>query len=146
MDSTVANQAVVRRLFEEWINKKNLAVIDGMVTANYVSHEGGVNSSAAETKVFLAALLAAFPDMQVTIEDMIASGDKVVVRNTWCGTHRGPFLGIATTGKQVRCEGIVIWRIEGGKLAERWATIDYLSLMRQLGVVAIPPARSAAST
>ena len=146
MDSATANQALVRRLFEEWINKKNLAVIDDMVTANYVSHEGGVNSSAAETKVFLAAAFAGFPDMQVTIEDMVACGDKVVVRNTWCGTHRGPFLGVAATGKPIRCEGIVIWRIEGGKLAERWATIDYLGLMRQLGSVSIPPARTVAST
>ena len=134
MGDIANNQALVRKVFEEWINNKNLAAIDGMVTADYVSHEGGVNSTAAETKVFLSAAFAAFPDMQVTVEDVIASGDKVVVRNTWRGTHRGPFLGIAATGRAVHVEGIVIWRIEGGRLAERWATIDYFNMMRQLGV------------
>ena len=79
--------------------------------------------------------------MQVTIEDVVATGDKVVVRNTWRGTHRGSFLGIAATGKAIRVEGIVIWRIESGKLAERWATIDYLNMMRQLDVVSLPHGR-----
>jgi steroid delta-isomerase-like uncharacterized protein len=138
MDDTVGNGALVRRLFDEWINKKNLAAIDEMVSPDYVSHESGVNNGAAETKVFLSALLTAFPDLQVTVEDMVAAGDKVVVRNTWRGTHRGPFLGIAATGKSMRIEGIVIWRVENRKVAERWATLDYLSLMRQLGVVATP--------
>ena len=69
---------------------------------------------------------------------MVAAGDKVVVRNTWRGTHRGRFRGIAATGKEMRIEGIVIWGVENRKVAERWATIDYLSLMRQLGVVATP--------
>ena len=132
MNDCAANKALVRKLFDEWINKKNLAAIDEMVTPNYVSHEGGEDTNAEDTKKFLAGLFRSFPDIHVTIEDIVCEGDKVVVRNTWRGTDKGGFGGMAPTGKSVVIEGIVMWRIENGKLAERWAVIDYRGLMRQL--------------
>ena len=76
--------------------------------------------------------MTSFPDIQVTIEDIVCEGDKVVVRNTWRGTDKGGFGGMAPTGKSFVVEGIVMWRIENGKVAERWAVIDYRGLMRQL--------------
>ncbi|MGA8149372.1 MAG: ester cyclase [Terriglobales bacterium] len=132
MNDCAANKAMVRKLFDEWINKKNLAAIDEMVTTNYVSHESGEDANAEETKKFLAALFTSFPDVHITVEDIVCEGDKVVVRNTWRATDTGGFGGMAPTGKRVVIEGIVMWRIENGKLAERWAVIDYRSLMRQL--------------
>jgi steroid delta-isomerase-like uncharacterized protein len=133
-----ANKQLVRHLFEEWINRKNLAAVDQMLTPDYVDHEYGLARGSEGTKAFLTALYAAFPDIQVKIEDILADADKVVVRNTWRGTHQGTFRGIAPTGKSVTIKGIVIWRIADGKVAERWATIDYLSLMQQLGALPNP--------
>ena len=76
----------------------------------------------------------AFPDLQVTVEDLIAEGDKVVARLRFRGTHRGELEGIAPTGRRVDCTGIVVSRMEGGKIAEDWANFDDLGMMRQLGV------------
>ena len=132
MNDCAANKAMVRKLFDEWINKKNLAAIDEMVAPNYVSHESGEDTDVEGTKRFLAALFTAFPDIHITVEDVVCEGDKVVVRNIWRATDTGGFAGMSPTRKRVVIEGIVMWRIENGKLAERWAVIDYRSLMRQL--------------
>jgi len=80
----------------------------------------------------------AFPDVRLTIEDMVAEGDKVAVRWAWSGTHRGEYMGIAPTGKEVTYTGITIHRITGGKIVESWDEVDNLGLMQQLGV-APPP-------
>jgi predicted ester cyclase len=77
-------------------------------------------------------LLAAFPDLQMTHDDEIAEGDKVVVRATATGTHQGTFMGIAPTGKRVRWSIMSIHRIVGGQLAEAWGEVDRLGLLRQL--------------
>jgi len=114
MNDCAANKAIVRKLFDEWINKKNLAAIDEMVTPNYVSHEGGEDTNAEYAKKFLAGVFTSSPDIHVTIEDIVCEGDKVVVRNTWRGTDKGGFGGMAPTGKSVVIEGIVMWRIENG--------------------------------
>jgi steroid delta-isomerase-like uncharacterized protein len=132
VNDCATNKAIVRKLFDEWINKKNLAAIDEMVTSNYVSHEGGEDVTAEGTKRFLAGVFTSFPDIHVTVEDIVCEGDKVVVRNTWRGADKGGFGGMPPTGKSVVIEGIVMWRIENGKLAERWAVLDYRGLMRQL--------------
>ena len=82
--------------------------------------------------------LSAFPDGQITIEDQIAEGDKVVVRWAAYMTHRGEFAGIPATGKQLTVAGIDIYRYEGGKRVETWRQWDALGMMRQLGVVPSP--------
>lgn len=75
------------------------------------------------------------PDGSHTIEDMIAEGDKVVVRVTGRGTHTGELMGIAPTGKQLMMTGIAIYRLEDEKIVERWAEHDLLSMMQQLGII-----------
>ena len=77
MNDCAANKTLVRKLFDEWVNKKNLAAIDGMVTPNYVSHEGGEDTNAEDTKKFLGGLFRSFPDIHITIEDIVCEGDKV---------------------------------------------------------------------
>jgi len=78
---------------------------------------------------------AAFPDVQFTIEDLLGDGDKVVVRNTFHGTHTGPFMGIAPTGRHISQEQMHIVRVDAGLIVEHWAVRDDLSLMRQLGAI-----------
>ena len=83
----------------------------------------------------LAAMKMAFPDAWFTIEDMIGEGDKLADRYTISGTHQQPFLGIAATGRKIRMSGITIVQIHGGKITERWAVTDQLSLLHQLGAL-----------
>jgi len=82
---------------------------------------------------FIAAVTAAFPDGQSTIEDLIAEGDRVMQRVTFRGTHQGEFLGVPATGRTVSAWVMVIRRMAGGKVAEEWQLVDGLGLMQQLG-------------
>ena len=135
--SAEQNKSIVRRWIEEGWNKGNLAVIDQVYAPNYVQHEPApapVTSSEA-LKQYVGAYKTAFPDLHFTIEDMIAEGDRVVVRQTFRGTHQGDFMGIAPTGKQVTMTEIEIFRVVNGKGVENWTSSDDLGLLQQLSVV-----------
>jgi steroid delta-isomerase-like uncharacterized protein len=132
------NKANVRRGFEA-VNQKNLAVFDELLTPDVVFHSASTTMQGLEAyKQFLSMLFTAFPDLQFTIEDMIAEGDTVVVRYTTRGTHQGAFRGIAPTGKQVSGTGMFIDRIVNGKAVEQWFNGDDLGLLQQLGVIPAP--------
>jgi steroid delta-isomerase-like uncharacterized protein len=88
-------------------------------------------------KDFMSALLAAFPDSRFPVDDVIAEGDKVAVRHRLQGTHQAELQGIPATGKKVEVGGIVIFRIENGKIAEAWLNADLMGMMQQLGVVPV---------
>lgn len=127
------HKAIVRRFFEEAWNHRKLDVIDE-VFAPIVIFNG--QPVALETiKQSLAGRRAAFPDIQVTVEDQAAEGDKVSTRRTWRGTHQGPYRGIAPTGKRVMWTQISIVRLSEGKIVEDWSVADELSLLQQLGCV-----------
>jgi steroid delta-isomerase-like uncharacterized protein len=106
-----------------------------------ISHQpaGSEDISGLEAiKQFTAGVRQAFPDMEITLEDQIAEGDKVVTRFTSRGTHQGELWGIPATGKEVEVTSISMDRIEGGKIAEHWTHADQLGMMQQLGVVPKP--------
>jgi len=130
------NKAIVRRCMEE-LDKGNWAIFNELLTRDYVYHEPGRSFTRDESEQFMRSLRVAFPDGRVTIEEMIAEGDKVVTRYTSSGTHKGEFMGIAATGKKVVVTGIVITRVDKGKIAEDWEEFDAMGFMVQLG--AIPP-------
>jgi predicted ester cyclase len=138
--STEENKALVRRFYDEVFNKKNLAVIDDFLDPHIIEHAlppglpGGIEGS----RQFIGIYLTAFPDLHLTAEDMIAEGDKVASRFTMRGTHKGEFMGILSTGKQVTITGIQIPRVASGKIAENWINLDALGLLQQLGVVPPP--------
>ena len=94
-------------------------------------------TGAQALKEVFARLHRAFPDLHVTVEDLIEEGDKVVGRNSVTGTHQGEHMGIPPTGKSITYSEIMIFRFEGGRIAETWGVVDVFSQMRQLG--AIPP-------
>jgi steroid delta-isomerase-like uncharacterized protein len=133
-------KALVQRHDEDVINKQDLSVLERDLAPDFFDHAAapGAPQGPEGSRLWLSALHRAFPDLRSTIEEAIAEGDKVVVRKVWTGTHQGELMGIAATGKQVRFEGIVIWRIADGQLAERWAAIDRFGLMQQLGVIPAP--------
>lgn len=92
-------------------------------------------TGAALLKEVFATLHRAYPDLRITIEDQIAEGDKVAIRNTVRGTHLGEYMGVPPTGKSVTYNEIFIARFEDGRVAETWGVVDVLSQMRQLGVL-----------
>ena len=131
------NKAIVRRFIDEVINKGDLGVIDELVSPSMVDHSAppGLPSGPEGTKQMLTMFRTAFPDLNGTLQGLLAEGDKVAVRYTTRGTHQGDFTGIAATGKQVTIEGIEIDRIEDGKVVEHWESMDMMALMQQLGAV-----------
>ena len=134
------NKAIELRFLEEVVNKGNLDVIDELCAANFVDHTAlpGVAPDREGYKQFFAMSRSALPDFHSTLEDLIAEGDKVAERFTARGTHKGEWMGIAPTGKQVTVQGIAIHRITDGKIVENWANMDMLGVMVQLGVVPPP--------
>ncbi|MBI3859846.1 MAG: ester cyclase [Thaumarchaeota archaeon] len=129
------NKAIIRRMIEEVWNNKNLAAVDEVVAADCIGHPPtGIEARGSEgVKQNVTRFCTAFPDLHWTIEDMIAEGDKVVIRNTFRGTHQGEFLGIAPTGKQVMVTATGTYRLKDGKIAEGWVNQDLLGLLQQLG-------------
>ena len=108
----------VRNHFEDFVNKRNAAVIRKNMTANFYDHDGpgGKATGADGDEQMMVAMYESMPDLRITIEEMIAEGDKVVCRNIWRWTD-------ATSGKKMQFHGFVLWRFEGDKIAERWATV-----------------------
>ena len=132
------NKFVIRRSFEELWNKGNLSVADELFTPNYAHHDPStpdVGRGPESEKKRATLYRTAFPDLRLTIEDIIAEGETVMVRWSCRGTHKGDLSGIAPTGKQVTISGVSIARFTGGKMPEGWVNWDALGLMQQLGVV-----------
>jgi steroid delta-isomerase-like uncharacterized protein len=132
------NKAIVRRLFEELWNKGNLSLADELFSPNYAHYDPStpdVGRGPESEKKRATLYRTAFPDLQLTIEDIIAEGEIVMARWSCRGTHKGDLSGIAPTGKQFKISGVTIARLANGKLAEGWVNWDALGLMQQLGVV-----------
>ncbi len=132
------NKAIIRRFVEEVQNGGNLAVLDELTAPGYVNHTTppGVPADREGIKQLAAMFRQAFPDGQMTIEDMIAEGDRVATRKTFRGTHRGALSGIPPTGQAVAIGLIDIVRLVDGKVVESWSVADDLGLLRQLGALA----------
>jgi len=111
----------IRNHFEEFVNKQNLAIADVNFASSFVDHGADVHPGTppgpAGAKQYVGGAYKRFPDIQVQIQDLIAEDDKVVVRNHWTGTD-------AKSGQKIQFSGIVIWRIENRKIAERWAYLE----------------------
>ena len=135
--STEENRSLVRRYIEEALNKGNLGLLDEMLSSDYKRYlsPAAAPLTPQAQKQRLAGLSAAFPDIHLTIEDLIAEGDRVAFRLTLRGTHQGTFLGIAPTGKQVIVFAFDVVRIENGRFIEHWGGPDLLTVLQQLGAV-----------
>ena len=140
--SLEVNKAIVIQLYEEVFNKGDLDLADKLVAPNAVNHDPAappnIPSGALGVKAVVTMLRSAFPDDHHTIEDLVAEGDKVVVRLTHSGTHQGSLLDLAPTGKQINNTSIHIFRIASGKIVEVWANRDDLGVLQQLGAIPAP--------
>ncbi len=134
------NKLVVRRWYDDYVNRHDLGVLDELLTQDFVNHvpSNAPGNGKAELGMADGLLFAAFPDLRLTIEDMITDGDKIVVRYSALGTHQGSFYGAAPTGKTLTSSGIDVFRCVNGKVAERWLEADFLGFLQQLGIFPSP--------
>ena len=126
---------LAKRFYEEVLNRGDVLAIDELVADDFVEHEGlpGIPAGREGLRAWVMLLRGAFPDLVVTVEQMIAAGDEVWVHMTIRGTHYGPFFDIAATGKKVEIGGIDRVRVRDGKAVEHWGVVDNLALFQQLG-------------
>ena len=136
------DHAVTMRSTYERISAGDIAGFGDLVADDFVEHQGGPGLPPTKegTLEFFRLLLAAFPDMQMDVEDVIASGDKAVARVTATATHQGEFMGVAATGSRVGVQLIDIMRFDDtGLVCEHWGVADLLSLLQQIGAVPAGP-------
>lgn len=133
---SAANKALIQRYVEAW-NTGNLALMDELLAPNVACRFYGlaeVNGLEA-FKQMAPAFAAAFSESWFTIETIIAEADLVAIHYQWRGTHRGEYLGMAATGKQVTETGTRFYRIKGGQVVEMWGDENVLGLLEQMGAV-----------
>lgn len=146
MTTPAENKELVRRYYEEAFNEERFDLLDELIAPDVVNHDplSDETLTPEEARGFegfrrhVEAAYEGFPDAHVTIEDLIAEGDRVAVRFTFEGTHEGRFGGIESTGKRVSGTNMGFYRIEDGKIVERWLETDNLALLEQLDAVRTP--------
>ncbi|HVN18862.1 MAG TPA: ester cyclase [Dongiaceae bacterium] len=132
-----ANEALIRRLFAECFNRHSTDLYPDFYS-DVIYHAPAIGELHGDAhRQFLLSFFAAFPDAHWNLEDLITVGDKVVARWTFIGTHRGIFMGIPATERQLVLSGICIDRILQGKIVEEWEQWDTLAMMQQLDVVSV---------
>jgi predicted ester cyclase len=129
-----ANKALVRRFYQDVYVDWNLALVDEVVSPQFTSHdwpEGGLTGPQA-FRDYYAAIRSAVPDARYEVDDLISEADRVVVRWRLLGTHQGEFGGIAPTGRAIVLKGIAIYRVDSGRLMERWVVSDLHGLLEEI--------------
>jgi steroid delta-isomerase-like uncharacterized protein len=140
--STNENKALERRWFKAFDNGKDavMAVIDELYSNDFVLHSatGEDMHGLKATKKYMDEIFSAFPDIHMKLDDAVAEGDKVAVRFTVTGTHKGKFMGAPATNEKMTMWSIQIDRIANGKFVEGWERTDTLGIMQQLGLIPKP--------
>ena len=134
--TTEENKKLVLQHYESFVHQQDAEAVRKQLAADFRDHEmpPGTPPGPEAVLQYGAMLHTAFPDLRVKIEDMVAEGDRVAVRASWSGTHRGPLpmIPAPVSNRAFTFTGMVFWRIREGKIVERWATIDRLGLQQQL--------------
>lgn len=131
------NKKFMNDFIEEVINKKNLDACNDLVSEDFIEEVPfpGQGPGREGLKFALNSMFTGFPDMNWTVDEQIAEGEKVVTRFTWTGTHQGEFMGIPATGKSVEVWGVVIDVVRNGLFSESRIIMDTVGLLQQLGVM-----------
>ena len=130
-------QTTTSQTWIDGLNRGDVSVADDVFAADCVVHINGSpapNLDVAGFKQMVAGLLAAFPDLRITIEDQIVAGNKVATRWVAEGTNSAPLGNVPATGRRVRIDGLVLDRLADGRIVERWEQWDQASMMQQLGL------------
>ena len=133
-----ANKELARRFYKEVYGDWNMALVDEVLSPGFTSHDwpNDGRTGPQAFREYYAAIRSAVPDARYDVDDLIAEGDKVVVRWTLLGTHQGDFGGIAPTGLPIALKGIAIYRVADGKLMERWVVSDLHGMLEEIGASA----------
>ncbi|MEU4294831.1 ester cyclase [Kribbella sp. NPDC026596] len=129
-------------LYLEMLNTHMPDLVDRFVAEDYINHNDFVADGREANRQFWTAFFTGLPDVSVTMEDLIISGDRVVGRFIYRGTHTGDFLGIPGGGKPVEMRSIDIWRVQNGMFVEHWDELNLMQMFQQIG--ALPPLGAAA--
>lgn len=137
MTNLEANKALVRRFSNEFKNRANHGIVDELMTPGFTHHfkDPRLPKGREGMKLLGGVVVAAFPDVDANIQDLIAEGDRVVERTEAGGTHKGEFNGVPPSGRPVRWSELHVYRIENGRIAELWSEIDFLAIMMQIGAI-----------
>jgi steroid delta-isomerase-like uncharacterized protein len=129
-----ANKRLVRRFYREVYGNWNMSLVDEVVSPRFTSHDWPEGSPTGPEgfRAFYSEIRTALPDARYEVDDLLSEDDKVVVRWRLLGTHQGDFRGIAPSGRAIALHGIAIYRIDGGKLMERWVVTDLHSLLEEI--------------
>ena len=119
------------------LNTRDADLVDRFVAEDYVNHNDFVADGREANRQFWAAFFAALPDLSATMEDLVTSGDRVVGRFVYRGTHTGELMGVPASGNAVQMRSIDIWRLRDGMFVEHWDELNLLQLFQQMG--ALPP-------
>jgi len=134
------NKQVFRMVIEKAYSKGDLELLDKAFAPNFVEHQAGIVPPTVEgVRRSIVYLRRAFPDLKLTIEEIIADGDKTWARITGRGTHQGPFMGLSPTGRSIVVTVMDVCRFENGQIVEHWGVADQLAVMAQLGGLPQPP-------
>lgn len=135
---TETTRQTIQRFIDEVINQQNLDAIDDLVHPAYElrSPDRQVRGRAA-LREFLSAYHEAFPDLRITINDLVCAADRAVLIFTLTASQQGDFMGLAATGRKISIDGMICSRVDNGRIIEEWELLDQLTLFRQLGLVAI---------
>lgn len=134
--TTEQNKKIILRLFKEGVTEKKFQVFDEYISDNFINH--GIPYAQPGPKGFKAVVqqfLQGFPDMKITVLEIVAEGATVATRGYLTGTHNGEFMGINATGKTVRIDYIDFWKLHNGKCIENWVQMDMTGLMKQIGSI-----------
>lgn len=129
------NKLLIRRLYEDCINRGNLGLLTELIADDFVGSPGA--QGAAEFAKGVTAVRNGFPDVLFEVEDLIAEGDRVAVRWTFRATHGGPFAGKPASHARVTQTGNVFFQIRDGKIARAWVQVDRLGLLQQIGALPV---------
>ena len=135
------NKTLLRNTIEEIYNKGNLNLADELVSGNYVAHDSttvnpGTGSNGLKNQV--TTLRTAFPDLRLNIEELLQDADTVSARLTAQGTHKGNFLNIPATGRNIKTTGILISHVKNGKLTDSYINWDAVTVLQQIGAIPAP--------
>ena len=129
---TEVNKALIRRFYEELVNKRKLELADEMILEHFEDHAAR-GTGLENFKALYNVMLRIFPDIEAKVEDLIAEGDKVVARVEFSATQAGSFRGFPASNRKATFSGMDIFRFENGKIVERWVQRDFLGMLEQLG-------------
>jgi steroid delta-isomerase-like uncharacterized protein len=124
-------------MYVTMLNTHDPDLVDQFVAEDYINHNAFVADGREANRQFWSGFFAGLPDLSATMEDLVISGDRVVGRFVYRGTHTGDLMGIPASGNAVEMRSIDIWRLQGGMFVEHWDELNLLQMFQQMG--AIPP-------